>query len=506
MNSLLLAFLLFMQGAASGTGTVSGRLLTGSGNPAANVRIGLSPADDATELVGLTQTDNAGNYHIEKVPVGRYYLTAGLVNSPIYLPGVTSRADAIPILIKDGSTVVAPDFRLVSTPGLLTLKGRVILEGFPPNHTHPPLNIQLTEQQFRSRGGLGSAPRFTANIADDLSFWVPNLPAGNYSVSFFGAPTMEVIPRPQLLSVKLDRDIDNAQFTIPLYEWLTTIEGTVKIDGVAPLPSAGITLTNIDRTIANPDRKWGFDSGSFSMKTVPTGEYSVTLTGLPDGYSIKAMTSGAVNLLTQNLKVGPVDPPRIAITLSTASPIPGVRVVGQITNREQYRLPTAIQINSASHGMTLNATILTDGTFQFPTVPPGPYSVSFTSPIDSATRTIKVGEQDPARVEVPLAISNLRKIWVTVIGNTVALNPILRFTSPQGTTEIRATRGVDGANRNPSAKNLNEGPYEFLNVQPGSYQLILHQEGPPRGTRILPETAVPIVVADKDITMTLNAR
>ena len=152
MNSLLLAFLLFMQGAASGTGTVSGRLLTGSGNPAANVRIGLSPADDATELVGLTQTDNAGNYHIEKVPVGRYYLTAGLVNSPIYLPGVTSRADAIPILIKDGSTVVAPDFRLVSTPGLLTLKGRVILEGFPPNHTHPPLNIQLTEQQFRRRG------------------------------------------------------------------------------------------------------------------------------------------------------------------------------------------------------------------------------------------------------------------------------------------------------------------------------------------------------------------
>jgi hypothetical protein len=273
----------------------------------------------------------------------------------------------------------------------------------------------------------------------------------------------------------------------------------------------GITLTKTDRAIANTtraERKGEFSAETFSLPTVPSGEYSVQLTGLPEGYSIKAMTADSVNLLTENLTVTPVHPPRVAITLSVASPIPGVRVAGQITSREQYRLPNVIQIRGAIPGLIMNTEILPDGTFKFPQVPPGTYNVVLTPAIDSASRTIVVGGQDPASVQVPLAISGLRKIWVAVTGTNVRAPlywPILRPASPPGAPDIRATFNADAANRNPNAPSPNDFAFEFLNVQPGSYQILLEQQGPAH--RILLQTALPIVVGDKDITgITLKAR
>jgi hypothetical protein len=44
-----------------------------------------------------------------------------------------------------------------------------------------------------------------------------------------------------------------------------------------------------------------------------------------------------------------------------------------------------------------------------------------------------------------------------------------------------------------------DGTFEFLNVEPGTYQVLLSEPGP-RGANVLSNPVVPIVVADKDIT------
>src|SRR5262245_61103632 len=97
--SLILA--LFLQAAASlqtTAGTITGLLLSVDGTPAVGVRVSAvmpqepnGPPTPST-AVSFALTDSKGRYQLEKVPAGRYLISAGLVNSPTYYPGVTALA------------------------------------------------------------------------------------------------------------------------------------------------------------------------------------------------------------------------------------------------------------------------------------------------------------------------------------------------------------------------------------------------------------------------------
>jgi hypothetical protein len=265
----------------------------------------------------------------------------------------------------------------------------------------------------------------------------------------------------------------------------------LKIDGVAPLFTLTLSLIGKDRSVEG----WQFVGDTLSITMVPLGNYSVKLGDLPQGYSVETITAGTVDLLTQSLKVTPAGPPPILVTLRIASPMPGVHVVGHITNRGQSRLPFQIQISGVTPGLRLMTRILSDGSFEFPMVPRGTYNVQWPGAPDAVARTITVGKERPTRVEVPLQIPDLRRISVTIVRKSSnadpaplvpALWPTLRLVGSPKTPGIRATRTDDGT-------------FEFLNVHPGSYQISLEQQGP-RGANVRTETEVSVVVTDKDIT------
>src|SRR5262245_60919686 len=96
MRMLLLAAFLVAQRPISPslqTGTVTGRLLNPDGSPASKIRVSAmavpeSPnnANDPPALITLTETDTAGQYRLTDVPIGRYYIVAGFVDSPTYYP------------------------------------------------------------------------------------------------------------------------------------------------------------------------------------------------------------------------------------------------------------------------------------------------------------------------------------------------------------------------------------------------------------------------------------
>ena len=102
MNAILLAIALFMQGAnalQSNSGTISGVLKTAAGRPAVGVRVTAmavpqSPLDAVSSfsMVSLSETDINGRYRLENIPPGRYYITAGSVDTPTYFPGTMELA------------------------------------------------------------------------------------------------------------------------------------------------------------------------------------------------------------------------------------------------------------------------------------------------------------------------------------------------------------------------------------------------------------------------------
>jgi hypothetical protein len=291
--------------------------------------------------------------------------------------------------------------------------------------------------------------------------------------------------------VLVDRDIDNLRLTVPLSSVRATVQGTLRLDGIGPLPSL------VEVHLANPERPidgWVFVGDSLSIPLVPLGEYAVRLGPLPQGYSLKAMTAGSVDLLSGKLKVTPSGLAPIVVTLRVASPLPGVRIEGRISNRGESRLPIQIRISGVVPGLTLAAPILEDGSFSWPLVPAGNYRVEFVPPVDSAERTMSVGQRNPASIEVPLRLSNFRSVSVTVVRPPSIVDP------PPPVRALRPVlRNVERPNDLILAGQTADGTFEFLNVEPGTYQVLLSEPGP-RGANVLSNPVVPIVVADKDIT------
>src|SRR5688572_6030000 len=130
---LLLAVLLASAGAAAQipTGTVSGEIRNRLGQPAAGVRVSAMavPADDvpansATALVSIATTDNQGRYTLENILPGRYYITAGFVDSPTYYPGVSAVSGATAVNVLSGTPVAGINFAVTNPLGV-TVSGRV---------------------------------------------------------------------------------------------------------------------------------------------------------------------------------------------------------------------------------------------------------------------------------------------------------------------------------------------------------------------------------------------
>src|SRR6185436_20863096 len=74
-------------------GSISGKILAKDGTPAVGVRVAAMDAQDnptarEASLLSVVETDSLGQYRLERVPVGRYYITAGFLDTPTFFPGV----------------------------------------------------------------------------------------------------------------------------------------------------------------------------------------------------------------------------------------------------------------------------------------------------------------------------------------------------------------------------------------------------------------------------------
>jgi len=220
---ILLFALLLLQGPATApnAGAVSGRILSDDGSPAVGVRVAAMPVPESTGpvsapvLTSISQTDSAGNYRLENIPPGRYYVTAGLINAPMYFPGVTSPSASSVVNVTASSLVRNVDFRL---PHAVNFKvsGRIV--GLPS--AAGPLRPIMITLLPRSSGLTPPFP--TTLLGTNLTYEVVDIPPGEYSVQISGAgnATMK-----DVVVVTVNKDLTGVDLVLVDIGTRTRLEG-----------------------------------------------------------------------------------------------------------------------------------------------------------------------------------------------------------------------------------------------------------------------------------------
>jgi hypothetical protein len=396
MNGVVLALLLFAQGGAvpsAQTGTVSGRVFNMDGSPAARIRVAAqsmaeSPAAaaEAPVLNSIVLTDAQGNYRLEGVTPGRFYIEAGWVDLPTYYPGVISITEARVVTVAGGAAITGIDFKM-GRPAGLTVRGRVKLEAgalMPPN-----ARVLMT-------GGGGAITNRNVVPPADGTFAFDSVPPGRYTIGV--SPTNGTSPQQIVVS---DKDLEIELVIKPT----VVASGRVVVEGGGPRPRINLRFMSGTSSVTTAGVS---PTGTFNVQLSP-GTYRLEAGGVPSGYKLKSIAAGGMDWIKDEIVVQVGTPlPEFVVTLDVDSPPAWVKVKGRITGGVAPGLN--VTLIGANAGEILRADVGSDGTFEFPRVIPGPYTARpeglrlAAAGLNAAAAAlqINVGSGDLDNLEIPL--------------------------------------------------------------------------------------------------------
>jgi hypothetical protein len=179
------------------------------GTPAAGIRVAAKEVTlpNATSkdsaLARIAQTDNTGQYKLEDIPPGRYYITAGLVDFPTYYPGVSSINEARIVEVGPGAMIVNRDFVLVRSAGA-AVRGRIY--GLPQDTLADLRAVLMLENPPN-----GSLKILNTIIKADGSFEFRGISNGRYALRVVRTRTASTIDVPYAPVVStfevIDKDV-----------------------------------------------------------------------------------------------------------------------------------------------------------------------------------------------------------------------------------------------------------------------------------------------------------
>jgi hypothetical protein len=258
------------------------------------------------------------------------------------------------------------------------------------------------------------------------TFTFPNVRPGSYQLVVGPIVTM-----PPMTIIVSDKDVSDVHVVIPL---TLDVTGSVAVEQNGPRPQFRLAFTRVDVTGANPINAPG--TPSFTV-TLAAGEYKLTATGLPAGYSLKSATIGSVDAANQTFKVAPGSPTALAITLGVSSPPPWVKVSGHVIGGNA----TNVSLSGTALAETLSSPVGRDGQFEFPMVLPGTYTArSVPSVVLAPTTSVTVGTTNVANVEVRIPVAKEISGKITIRGNVPV--PRVIFTLANGAAPINISQGV----------------------------------------------------------------
>lgn len=400
------------------TGAISGRVYDRDG-PAGKLQIqALKPVyrdgQRTLTIVQSVQTNDRGEYRLFWLPPARYYITARpfddaafpathinepsrsgtfeqasnpVVTSrtlpsgeiveetqlPVYYPGTTEIASAVPVDLAGGANAEAVDI-LITTPPVRTrhVRGIVVANGEP------------------TAAAISAVPRIpgpapliaNGRAAADGAFDVTGVAPGAY---FLMARTNAGLTGALTIQIS-DADIDS--LVIPVSKGVR-LTGRFRIDGQAR-NGADPEFTNLRLTLRRDPDVVGMPlvgpsfnpppsaDGTFVIDGVAPGDFQTAVRGLPENAYVRSIRMGGVDVLDAGLHLTgtPREPLEIVI-----SPNAGTLSGTVVSTRQQpLRNATVAAVPSAAgdrHRADLYATAVTDtdGHFRMDAVPEGNYAV-----------------------------------------------------------------------------------------------------------------------------------
>jgi hypothetical protein len=282
--------------------SLSGRILDEDGTPFAGAIVdALVPRREngMETLVSMAsgETNDRGEFRLFGLAPGQYYLTAAdpafrsvatakgvLRYSPTYYPGVSFADQARAIVIGDGSTPPAIEFRLKIVPPA-SVSGRLV-----PDDGKPLLNGAIILSASEGEG----VPLVAAGdptLRPDGRFTFPHVPPGRYQIRARAQTTPTGAALFGVFSIELaGTDVDGIVMTLRPG---AVIDGRVKIEARAGTRAPGLTSLRVRAPLTDGtsfgDALTGTvqPDGSFALRGVMKGPHQLVVDGLKDPWVIR---------------------------------------------------------------------------------------------------------------------------------------------------------------------------------------------------------------------------
>ena len=385
----VLALSMLLQGEPIVPGAVSGRLLTIDGTPAANVRVvafavprGRGNPDDSLNYFELasptdrTLTDNEGNYRLQELVPGNYYIMAGAAGpgQATYYPEAANIRGADVITVQPGVEVESLNFQLLNRLGG-KLSGRVNAD------------MKVIGQRTATITGGKLEELIEVPVRPDGTYTFGYIPPGKYLLSLYP-------PTPGIASMPI------------------TIEN-VDISGVelVPLPTQKVTGRIIVRNGPIPHGILGFytvktyvsgkisEDGTFAVE-LHSARHQIDFAGLPVGYSLASVRIDGKDTTQEGVVVGNADVSDVVITVNAPRHLAVIK--GTVSGLAPERFGSTGVVLTGPTFNKLQADIEQTGAFEFPAVVPGVYRLTLNGVPELAPITIVV---DSFRTfEVPVVV------------------------------------------------------------------------------------------------------
>jgi hypothetical protein len=444
MPILLLTLLLATQGLPGQrpSGTITGVVRDSTGKPALGVRVGAIAVPDSTQdvagassMVSLAETDAVGQYRLENVPPGRYYIAAGRVDFPTYYPGTQALARGNVVSITSSAVVSGIDFTLqdssratVLTLGLpltFSLPVQVTVEGAGKLPVFSPAGFVLIALRDTTTGVRTDIPVNATTIVvpsqtAEYRVSVENLPAG-YRVKSMTAGTTDVAAS----GLKLSAMIFKAVTPSPTNTQMVAAAG-LSIALTSPGAAAAQPSTSgvrVSGRVKGTERRsiyisgqpgTFYSDGTFEFRAVPAGRHTLATIESPDstrllGASVVVANLDVEGIELEEIRLLPMDlrstsRPRDAGGHSAGSAVrlASLRVAVVDEQSGEPAGPGTVYI-FGPFGTSLDLPL--DGRLEFPRLLPGDYSFEI-QVFRHATiaRTIAVDDQD---VTLELSVASI---------------------------------------------------------------------------------------------------
>ena len=343
-------------------GIITGRVTDEDGEPVEGVTIAATRSlfyEGQRRLVPvvMTDTDDAGEYRIAKLPPGTYYVMATTKDTwtvtergketvfgylPTFLPGVAVASSARAVKVAIGQSVAGADLALV--PGRAAKVAGIALDSQGRPFARVSLSEEIRGLNFASfRGGPSGA------VAADGSFSILNVPPGTYTAQAVRLPgDNSGEPEVALMQLVVDgTDLDNIVLSGSKGG---TVSGRVSSE-TGPLPAKGVRVAVAEtlRGQPSPALLGTFRSSRNPAEIGAEGEFTATnvygrvrfQVTVPEGWMLRSVTHDTRDLTDGSLELG------------SGETVSGVEV--QITNRVTSVAGQVLDAKSAPVG---DATVL----------------------------------------------------------------------------------------------------------------------------------------------------